>query len=205
MTPAEVLQKVHVRYEKNTDYPTAGSEDHTVRLAFLDDSISVWEKEVKEGVVWDSLKASASIVTDDLPADFYDFLRAEGQPAYIKQGSAEYSEVTLEDGNKFLQAGKTPYVFWAENGKLKSLPTMSGTIEFPYIRKATRFPLGTENTQLDMENPTFSQEYILAQLYLDDGNINQYNAHVNTAEDILDTMRISAIKKVPTDNFPIGA
>jgi hypothetical protein len=204
MTVSELLQKVHVRYEKNTDYPQVGSEDHTVRLAYLDDSIDEWEKEAKEGVQWEELISEATITDDNLPTDFLGFLRAGEDYAVIKAGSVSWTECSPVDGNRALQENSNNYFFWAENGKLKSVPTISGTLTFPYLRKATRFPLGSEATAIDMKNPKFMQEYILGMLYLDDGNINQYNSHMNVASDILDTARAEGLIKTIKDKFPIG-
>lgn len=193
-----ILQKVHVRFEKNTDYPDATSEDGVVRVAYADDAISMWEKEAREGKYWQPLIAQASIVsgglgTDPNEADFLEFMRAEDTEAIISDGSREWSEVSPEEGNLQAQNGQNNYIFWLESGNIRTLPAISGTITFPYVRKATRYPLGTEVTALEIEDPMFIQEYVLAMLYLDDGNLNQYNTHMNNAVDILDTMEYQTI------------
>lgn len=192
LTPVEILQKVHVRYEGNTDYPASGEEDHTVRVAYLDDSVSAIERESMNGVKFDFLREEETLSaggtgSDDLPADFLSFLTD-----YIKVGSTEYVRTDKETGNFDEQAGFAPYVFWKEGTKLRSLPALSGTVTYPYQRKFNRFPLGTESTTADGEG-SYYVESITAMLYLSDGDLNQYNVHANNAKDILDSMKGEAI------------
>jgi len=204
MTPAEVLQQAHVRYEGNTDYPTSGDEDFTTRLAFLDDAVSTIERRTNDGFSFDVLVTESSIVcggtgTDTLPANFLSFLTD-----VITAGSLHYTEVTKESGNKSKQEDKAPYVFWEENGNLRSLPALSGTITLPYQRTLNRFPLGSEVTDVDGDTKYYL-EYILAMLYLADGDLNLYNVHANIAEDILKTMTVKAIMQTPNQStFGIG-
>lgn len=204
LTPTEILQKVHVRYEGNTDYPASGEEDYTVRLAYLDDSVSALERKAMNGVKFDFLREEATLSaggtgSDDLPADFLSFLTD-----YIKVGSTEYVRTDKETGNFDEQAGYAPYVFWKEGTKLRSLPALSGTVVYPYQRKFERFPLGTEVTTADGEG-SYYVESILAMLYLSDGDLNQYNVHANQAKDILDSMKGEAITIAPNQSqFGIG-
>ena len=204
MTPSEVLEQVHVRYESNTDYPTSGEEDFTLRLAFLDDAVSTVERKTKDGIVFDVLVTEDDIVcggtgTDALPADFLSFVTD-----VIEAGSLHYTRTTKEDGNKNEQENKAPYVFWEENGNLRSLPALSGTITLPYQRTLNRFPLGSEVTEVDGD-AKYYVESILAMLYLSDGDLNLYNVHANIAKDILDTMTFKAITQTPNQSaFGIG-
>lgn len=204
LTPVEILQKVHVRYEGNTDYPATGEEDHTVRVAYLDDAVSALEREAMNGVKFDFLREEATLVatgtgSDDLEADFLSFFTD-----YIKAGSSEYTRVGKEEGNFYEQSGASPYVFWREGTKLRSLPALSGTITYPYQRKFNRFPLGTESTTADGEC-SYYVESIIAMLYLSDGDLNQYNVHANNAKDILDGTKGEAITSAPNQSqFGIG-
>lgn len=210
MTPVELLQGVHVRFEKNTDYPDSTEEDHVVRVAYMNDAIDTLEKEALEGVNWDFLKTSASMTfsgtgTDTLPSDFLTFLRV-GNSASLKIGNATYTETSSSEGNMLANNGeKGAYVMWIEGTNLRTYPEASGTITVTYIKHATRYPLGTEVTTLEIPRPLFIQEYILANLYLDDGNVNQYNAHMNIAKDQLDTMRLNTlINRNEQNNFAFG-
>jgi len=203
-TPTEILQKVHVRYEGNIDYPTSGEEDYILRLAYMDDAINILEQEALENIKFDFLLSEASITAtgtgiDDLPTDFLSFLTD-----YIKVGNQEYTRINKYDGNLKSQSGLAPYVFWKEGTKIKSLPAFSGTVTFPYQRKFTRFPLGTESDTLEGEG-SFYVEQILSMLFLLDGDLNQYNIHANNAKEIFDKMKVEAITNEPNqDTFGIG-
>lgn len=199
LTPVEILEKVHVRYEGDTSYPTVGDEDHTVRLAHLDDAVSTIEREVMQGIKFDFLKEEETLSasgtrTDALPTDFLGFLTD-----YIKAGNAEYVRTTKERGAFFAQSGSAPYVFWREGSNLRSLPALSGTVTYPYLRTLTRFPVGDEVTTADGDGKYYV-EFILAMLYLDDGDLNQYNVHANNAKDILDFLKGEAITDAPNQS-----
>ena len=187
----EVLNPVHVRYEKNTDYPETTSEDFLVRLGYANDGITEWEKEVKKGVFWPALKEDASILaagsgSDPDPADFLAFIPEESV-SVISDGTNEWREVSMRTGNRlFQQDMSSAYVFWREAGNIRTLPAISGTIEFPYLRKMTRFVTGAETTELDC-SAEFLQEYVLARLYEDDKNWNESQARMEAAKDILDS------------------
>jgi len=204
LTPVEILQKVHIRYEGNTDYPAVGEEDHTLRVAYLDDAVSALEQEAFNGVKFDFLRAEESLAaggtgSDNLPTDFLSFLTD-----YIKVGSTEYVRTDKETGNFDDQADYAPYVFWKEGTKLRSLPALSGTVTYPYQKTFTRFPDGDETSTADGEG-SYYIEFILAQLYLSDGDLNQYNVHANNAKDILDAMKGEAITTAPNQSqFGIG-
>lgn len=207
MTIDELLQKVHVRYEKNVDYPAQGSEDHTVRMAYANDALSAWEKEAKEGIYWKNLKKAASQASTTIPADFLCFMKSYGHPARIQIDGVDYVEVSMADGQLMKQENATSaYVFWTEAGTIVTLPAyISGTITFPYIRKATRYSVGDETDELDVDDEDFVQEYVLAQLYLDDGNMNLYNAHINAAADLLTAMRgLNLETTISNSQFGIG-
>lgn len=203
-TIAEVLQKVHVRYEKNTDYPESSSEDFIVRLAYGDDGINEWEKEAKNGVPWpelkeDESKAATGNGSDPLPSDFLEFIRSDEKPAVIKSGDTQWKEVSMQEGNRMKQDGYSPNVFWVEGSNIITLPAITGTIEFPYLRKMTRYPLGTESDPVECDDK-YLQEYILAQLYLDDKNMMAYQSHAQAAKDILDTKKFDIITQKPTES-----
>ena len=208
MLPAELFQKVHIRFEKNTDYPAPTSEDFIVRREYLDDMITMWEKEVREGVYWDILKKTASFSasgtgTDSLATnvpDFLSFIRPDGFQAVLTAGTTEWKEVSMDEGNRLAQQGTNAYAFWIEGGTIRTLPALTGTMVFPYIREATRYPLGTETTPLEVADEHFYMEGMLAMLYLDDGNLNQYQAHMNTAVDLLDSMRFKTLMTPVADS-----
>lgn len=203
MYPSVILQKVHVRYEGDTSYPTSSEEDFIVRLAHLDDATDTIEMKTKEGVKYQFLSKEGTLAcggtgTDALPTDFLAFATD-----YLKAGSNEYKKVSKEDGIKYGQAGYKPYCFWQEGTNLRSLPELSGSITLPYQRKLTRFTTGDETTDVD-GNPKFYQEYILSKLYLDDGDLNQYNVHANEAKEYLDADIVEGITGESATPFGFG-
>lgn len=208
-TIVDVLHKVHVRYEKNEEYPDSTSEDHVVRNAYADDAITMWESAARNGTFWKQLITQASIPaagsgSDDNETDFLVFMVSKNpvgntlMPAIITDlAGTKWLEVSAADGNYRYQNNVLGNVFWLEQGKIRTFPAITGTITFPYIRKATRYPLGTELTELEIEDAMFLQEFIIAMLYLDDANMNQYNAHMNAASDLLDKMEYQTIIQKP--------
>ena len=62
MTQDEALQQIHILLEKDTDYPTSGSEDYTVRQALLANAVRVWAYE--EGVTWNELFVDLADASD---------------------------------------------------------------------------------------------------------------------------------------------
>ena len=208
-----VLEAVHELYEKNTDYPDISSEDFIVRRRIGNNGINEFEKEAKDGVAWSKLKKDASFpaggtgtdsLTTNVP-DFLKFLRGKDNaeqdlPALISNGSSKWIEVSMKKGNRMIQEGiSDAYAFWVEAGNIRTLPAMSGTMQFPYLRKANRYPIGTEATPLDMSD-IFLQEYIIAYLYLDDENLSAYQAHMQTAKDNLDSDRNNEISDSQDDS-----
>lgn len=207
-TMQTLLNKVHLRYQKDTDYPDPTSEDFAIMLAYADDGITMWEKEAQEGVPFKILiKQNNSVPTgtgtDPEPDDFLNFLRAEDKPAIITDGKSEWREVSSGDGNRMVQDGNAPQVFWREAGNIRTLPAISGSMRFPYIRKATRYPLGTESIPIEISDEMFLQEYVIAMLYLDDDNLTEYQAHMNNAKDILLTMKGKSLSE-PADDSDWG-
>jgi len=95
-------------------------------------------------------------------------------------------------------------IFWKENGQIRTLPAISGTISFPYLRKLTRFETGLETDLIDTDDQ-FLIEYILGQLYLDDKNYNVAEVHLGKAKEILDRNKYPLIIQPPEEsNFGLG-
>ncbi len=208
-TIQEVLQNVHVEYEKNTDYPEASSEDFVVRLAYANRGIATWEKEARDNVQWPELKEDGEVAAngtglDSLPDNFFSFIRADEHPAVISDGKTQWLEVRMGEGRRMKQDNLSPNVFWIEAGKIRTLPAISGTIYFPYIRKATRYSTGVETDALDVD-PEYLLEYVLGKLYLDDKNFNIAQVHFDNAKDILDSKKYQLITGTPSESsFGIG-
>lgn len=207
MTIATLLQNAHLRKFRDVDYPEATSEDFLVRLRMADDGLNEWEKEALNGVAWPELKEDASIAatgtgTDPEPDDFLCFMPSDEKPAIITDGANEWSEISMQEGNRMIQDGITDaYVFWREAGNIRMLPAISasGTITFPYLRKITRYPLGTEADPIECDTK-FLEEYVIAQMFLDDKNTNTYSVHLQVAKDVLDNRKYQVITQKPAES-----
>lgn len=199
---ADILKKVHRKFAKDTDYPEAGSEDLLVRLDHVDDAISEWEDLVKEGYNWKELMTSDSLVfagtgSDALPANFLSFIHSFGDDGYevaeLMIGNALYTEVKAAEGSKYVQEELSPYIFWEEGGNIKTLPAALGTITLPYLKKATRFTVGDETTEPEMENPKFIEDYVLAKVFLDNDDSTLYQSFMTSAGEKLKQMKYNAL------------
>lgn len=203
MTITEILQRAHRKVSKDTDYPTAGSEDLLVRLDHVDDAISEWEDCVMEGYNWPELMVTPTAFvfggtgTDALPANFLSFLRRfddDGfQKAEIQSESTVWSEIKAAEGEQMAHAGLSPYVFWIVGGNIRTLPAITGSIDIPYMKKATRYTTGSEATEPEMENHKFIEDYVTAKLFLDNDDDTLYQSFMSSAADKLKLMKYNAL------------
>jgi hypothetical protein len=202
---ADILKKAHRKFAKDTDYPEEGDEDRLVRLDHIDDGISEWEDMVKTGVYWPELMvtdyslAFGGTGTDNLPTNFLSTYRAEEQPAVIVSGSIKWTEVAAKDGARMVQEGVTPYVFWIEGRKIRTLPAASGSIPFPYLKKATRYTTGEEVTPIEMSNPKFLEDYLTGKIFLDNDD-DLGDSYLAAAKEKLDGMTYAVIVSPPNED-----
>ena len=198
MLIAEILQKAHRKFAKDTDYPTTGTEDILVRLDHVDDAISEWENLTQEGYNWKELMTSASLTlagsgTDALPTDFLSFIRQFDQDSELQFGSTIYTEVKAQEGARMEQELQTPYVFWHDGGNIHTLPAVSGTITLSYLKKATRYVTGEETTEPEMANPKFIEDFVTAKVFLDNDDNTLYSAYMTQANEKLIKMKYEAL------------
>ena len=207
-----VLQAVHRKYEGDTNYPSSGSDDFTVRLEHANDGIEIWESEVLDGdVVWPSLITEATVTAggsgaDDLPSDFLSTYRVNGaRAAQITVGETSYREVTPGVGAFRKREEITEPVFWIAGGKVHTYPVATTDITLPYLREATRYDTGTESTPLDMANGYYLVYYVLSQLYMTDRDTAQMDYYLGRAEDIMTKMKLHALNEHQEDDgFAFG-
>lgn len=201
---ADILQKVHRKFAKDIDYPTAGSEELLVRLDHTDDAIDEYESCAKEGYNFKELMTSAPLVlggsgTDPLPANFLTFIRefdmqSDGaKKASLQIGSSRFIEVKASEGEAMAQQGQSSNVFWSNGVNFRSLPAMSGTITLPYLKKHTRYITGAETTEPEMENPKFIEDYVTAKVFLDNSDDVFYQAFMTQANEKLKNMKYNAL------------
>lgn len=207
ITFEEALQEVHRQYEGNEDFPDVSSEDFIIRRSYGNKMIRTWEREVRNGIFWNALKKNASFVasgtgTDSLTthvSDFLSFIRQKDTPAYVSDGSRTWREVSVADGSRAVMENDRGYVFWVEGTDLRTFPEISGTVSFPYVRKATQYPVGTETIPIDIDEEDFLIDGILASLYIKDKNTNMYNVSINNVEDALERMKDREVGEVPKE------
>jgi hypothetical protein len=206
MTPNEVLQAVHQRYEQSTDYPVSGEEDYILRLAFLNDAVYEWEKLAKEGTPWRELVKEATITgggtgSDDLPADFFCLYSKQDAPAMLYNTETYWIEKNQTvDGYK----DRDTNIFWISGGKVHTNPALSSSATLPYIKKATRYT-GAEDTDLEIPDTQFVVDYILAHLYAYDDNVSLYQLHATKSQDSLRNMMSNNYLEPANDiTHPLG-
>lgn len=210
MTIEEILKKIHIRYEKNTDYAQSGSEDLAIRIAYVNDALGNLEKEAREGVVFPFLITQTTLSlsgtgTDALPSDFLTFISTKEQPAVFSLGSYVYTNASSDDGVYLTASGvETGNLFWQEGTNMRTLPPASGDISLYYQKKLPRYETGSESGDFLLTDTDYIQEYVLAYLYLDDENLNQYNAHINNAKELLENMRNVALVSSKRELFGFG-
>jgi len=212
-TITQVLEAVHRKYEGDTNYPSAGSEDHTLRLEHANDGIGIWESEALDGdIIWPQLLAQATVTAggggaDDLPSDFLATYRhSDSQQSYCTSGDTTYRQVTAGVGQwRKKENIATEPVFWIEGDKLHTFPVATTDITLPYLRQATRYDTGTESTPIDVPDGYYLVYYVLSQLYLGDRDTAQMDYNLGRSEDLMAKMKRGAINThAAEDDFVIG-
>lgn len=200
----KIIERIHRKFSKDTDYPPQGSEDLMVYLDYIDDAISVWENMTKEGYNWQELMTKGDFMfsgsgEDNLPENFLSFPTCFCQNSGFKEaafsiGGTAYSEIKASAGESGLadNVGKGK-VFWIKGNKICTLPAINGTYSLTYLKKAQRFVTGFEEEEIDMKDPKFIEQYALAQVFLDNGDDTQYQNYITQANEIIKTASYEAI------------
>lgn len=214
MTIEEVLQEVHKKYAGDTDYPESTDEDFVVRLSHANDGIEEYESEVPEGTQWPELidehtGTGTGTGIDDLATDHLSTYRRRDEngdhPAELYAGTITYYEVTPGQGMLVKRNGIGGNVFWIAGGKLNTYPAITGSFTLPYLREATKYPVGTETTPIDMSRPKFLVYYVLSMLFLKDRNAMGFQANQQLALEAMRKMKIDANQEQTGDSgFGIG-
>lgn len=200
----KIIEKIHRKFSKDTDYPNQGSEDLLIYLDYIDDAITVWENMTKEGYNWQELMAEGEFSfsgtgEDKLPENFLSFptcfCQTSGfQGATFVAGGREYKEIRAFSGEKLLANNKgAGNVFWIKGDKICTLPALNGNFTLNFLKKATRFTTGVEEEEIDMKDPKFIEQYALAQVFLDNGDDTQYQNYITQANEIIKTASYETI------------
>lgn len=208
-----LLQRAYLRFNKSVDYPTSGSEDWLVLVEYGNMSIKAFEKEAKNGTPFESLITSDTVVfggtgTDTLPSDFLSFIQdtANNKPAKITDGSKIWQQISPAEGKRLdaenlkNTANRSDCVFYVQGKTIKTFPAISASIDIDYIKEPLTYSTGIETDPIEVDDDEFIVEYMLSLMYLDDGNLNQYNTHFGIAQDSLDAMSSQAWKNYPVDS-----
>ena len=207
----DLQQKIHRIVELNVDYPDSSDDEYTLRTGLLNDHIDAWEKE--EGVEWDSLWVLASFTSSSAasyalsgvspaitnmryPGGFVDLVDSSGGSTYWEVIKPE--EVRLRTNNAtawdyqytneqtrwcyFLgdpQAGFTLYF------NPNFIPG-TGTIKFPYYKKATRLADAGDKPQ--MSDPEFLVHSVASDVLAQE-DPGEADKHLQIAQSKLKSMK----------------
>lgn len=201
MTLAQFQTKLHQLYQADTDTPSLGDEDYTLRTTYLEIAIEEWETEM--GMIWnelwttleDAADGDKTVVADTLqydpPTDFKGELGAwvktedaDGNITKYKVVKPQKNEVTVET------PGSTVYVTGNESDGFKinfsKQPTAGETIDYPYYKKAT-IPSAVGDI-IEMSDPRFAIHHALAVLRENDGEGDRSILELTKAQARMDGM-----------------
>jgi hypothetical protein len=172
MNPYAILTEVYKIYEQDSTIPDTTADDFTIRLSYLNRSIGKWENQ--PGVEWKVLYEQATGVTDNngqatLPVDFKkpDSVLIIGNQIY------QYLRPTRFDLEVSKNTGLYYYTVVGSKGAftLKTQPANPGVAySLDYKKYAFRSVTGMETQDIDMDNPEFAIQDVLAQIYDQDLN-----------------------------------
>ncbi|MEK7550082.1 MAG: hypothetical protein AAB519_03835 [Patescibacteria group bacterium] len=193
--PDKLLEKAHRQFSRDIEYPETGSEERLVMVDHYNNALSVYESKAMEGIAFPDLMVTDENLTcggtgtDPLPNEFLTFFRVRPElPAQLRVGSAYYREVSAAEGARFVMDQDAAQVFWIEGINLRSYPAISGSISFPYLKKATRIETGDETALSEIQNKYFISDFVTARLLIDNEDDTLYQQYNNDAIDKLDGM-----------------
>lgn len=182
----DILQRVHVKLTQSSEYPDPQSEEWLIYVAYADDAISMWENLVSEGFLWDELFTTEHVTfsgtgSDPVPENFLAFANNT-----VCVNGTEYRVIKRTQAQ--MCSGMEP-VIWTEGRTIRTMPALSGTHPFSYIRKATRYITGTEPDPIDMSDPKMIEHFVLARAYANDNDTSGYNIAMTDADEALKKMQ----------------
>jgi hypothetical protein len=208
-----LIQRAYLRFNKSVDYPSAGSEDWLVLVEYGNMAIEAFKREAKKGTPFESLVTSDTVVfggtgIDTLPSDFLAFIADvnNSKPAKITDGAKIWQQISKAEGkrldaeNRKNTENRSDCVFYVEGKTIKTFPAISASIEIDYLKEPIKYTTGAETDPVEIDDDEFIVEYMLAFMYLDDGNLNQYNTHFGIAQDSLDAMSTQAEANFASDS-----
>jgi hypothetical protein len=182
-------------YESGDDeYPDTDSEEFILRKALLNAVIMSWANKVFQGVplkeLYKTVEGLESGASGDIYIELADFMKAER--LYVND--QEYQLVGHAKGVKMNQENSSEKVFWVVGSgnsyKVYANPTLTATddVKFSYYRKPTLVTASNTDEYIEMAAPYYAVYSVLAQMYLKDGDVEQYNVINSEALNLMDEM-----------------
>lgn len=200
MTEAQLQQAIHSLYEGDTDVPSEGEEDYTVRTRLMNAAINRWEHE--DGILWNELKVDLTDAADgdkttsdgtlvyDCPTDFkfiegYVRLVDSGDSTYFTVVPAEKLQLFDNEDKKICSIIGNP----KDGYDLKFLDDPDGayTIKYSYYKNADTLSATTDVPE--MSDPYFIVYFVLSRLYENDNRLGLATKSFQEAEARLRQMR----------------
>jgi len=187
MTILNALKEVYKIYEKADETPDVTSEDFKVRLAYANNSISKWEN--LEGIEWKELFGTIEDTLVDgefeTPSDFK---RPAGS---LWIDGAEYNYVRPERVKMEVENDDSKQIYTITGGKIKVYPVISDDFTLDYRKKAVTYSIGNEETEIEMSDPYYLINDVVAQLYLDDDDTQLAGVFLQIATQKLEAMKLA--------------
>lgn len=197
MLIADLMSDLYLDFEKSVDTPDKTSEDYLVRLRYVRKAIKNWENE--KGIDWKELfgtisqTLSAGVYNNNTGAGTLEsFKRAAG---FLRVGTDKYDYVRPEQVEKEVRENISKKIYTVTGSKgtfaINVYPSISGAFTLNYRKAATLFYTGNETTEIEMSDPEFILEFVLAQLYLDDSNQAQATVEMQIASEKMEAMQLA--------------
>lgn len=192
----DLMEDLYYDFEKSADTPDKTSEDYLVRLRYVRKAIQNWANE--QGIEWKELYGTLS---QTLTAGVYNDNAGTGtlenfkRPAgFLRVGEDKYEYVRPEQVEKEVRENVAKKIYTVTGSKgtfsINVYPVVSGAFTLDYRKEPTLYYTGSETTEIEMSDPEFIIEFVLAQLYLDDNNSNQATVEMQIATAKMDSMKL---------------
>ena len=196
MLITDLITSIYKRFEKSSDTPDSLTEDYIVRLEYVNDAIGKWENE--QGITWKELfKTMTGTITNGVCNDNAVTLADFKRPANsLFIGADEYHYIRPANFIEEQTNNPSRKIFTVLGAKgsfeISVFPVVSGTFSMGYVKEAYKYTTGTETTpEIEMSDPEFIINDVLAQLYLDDDNGTQANVKIQVAGAKMDSMKLN--------------
>ena len=202
MTLEEILKKIHRMYENNTDYPSSGDEDYTLRLGLVNDAIQEWAdtENVKWATLFKTETGTTSGSTISCPSNLVSV------SSLLKIGNNYYIWKKVDEAMVLIKNNPSAKIFWITGSpgnyviNINPIPTEGETYTYYYYK--TPNSLSSASDIPEMTKPMFIVYWVLARLYEADGDNNKLSFYEQKAVDKLNEMIVE--NEAPPYNTPFN-